>query len=323
MSAPRTTTSAIGTGLLSALFFTLTYVLNRGMAVAGGHWAWSSSLRYFITLPILLAILPSQGGLGPLWREMRRHSVVWLLWGTVGFGVFYVGLTYAAASGPSWLIASTFQLTIVAGLLLSPFIYRDARRRIPLRALGVGGVIIVGVLLTQLAHAKGSLDRAGWIALGSVIVAAFTYPLGNRMILLHLERAGVELSATQRVTGMTLACQPFWLLVAAHGAREAGLPSWSQVASAGGVALSAGVIATILFFRATAMVRLEPTALAAVEAMQAGEIVFATLIGVLCLGEPWPGRVAVFGVLLVIGGIVAFSRISAEPAVVGAHAKVG
>jgi drug/metabolite transporter (DMT)-like permease len=252
---------------------------------------------------------------------MRRHLGAWLVWGTVGFGVFYVGLTYAASSGPSWLVASTFQLTIVAGLLLSPFIYSDARRRIPLRALGVGGVIIVGVLLTQLAHAKGSLDRAGWIALGSVVIAAFTYPLGNRMILLHLERVGVELSATQRVTGMTLACQPFWLIVAAHGARESGIPPWSQVVSAGGVALSAGVIATILFFRATAMVRTQPTALAAVEATQGGEILFATLIGVLFLGEPWPGRVAALGALLVIVGIVAFSRISAEPSEVAGHVE--
>lgn len=312
---------ATGLGLLSALFFTLTYVLNRSMVVSGGHWAWSASLRYFITLPPLLLLLPGSGGFGPLWVELRRHARIWLLWGTVGFGLFYVCLTYAASSGPSWLVASAFQLTIVAGVLLSPFIYTDRRRHVPLRALGVGSLIIVGVALTQLAHAEGSLDRSGWLALGSVVVAAFAYPLGNRMILAHLERVGTELSATQRVTGMTLACQPFWLLVAAHGANEAGLPPWGQVASAGGVALSAGVIATILFFRATAMVRLDPTALAAVEAMQAGEVVFATVIGVLFLDEPWPERSAALGAALIVGGIVSFTRILANPSAPAAQPK--
>jgi hypothetical protein len=32
---------AVLLGLASALFFTSTYVLNRAIATAGGHWAWS------------------------------------------------------------------------------------------------------------------------------------------------------------------------------------------------------------------------------------------------------------------------------------------
>ncbi len=36
------------------------------------------------------------------------------------------------------------------------------------------------------------------------------------------------------------------------------------------------------------MVRNDPTAFAATEVMQAAEILFATLIGVLWLGEAWP-----------------------------------
>jgi hypothetical protein len=41
------------------------------------------------------------------------------------------------------------------------------------------------------------------------------------------------------------------------------------------VALSSGTIATVLFFRTNDMVRRDPTALAAVEAMQAAELLHA------------------------------------------------
>ena len=72
--------------------------------------------------------------------------------------------------------------------------------------------------------------------------------------------------------------------------------------------------ATVLFFQATGMVRNNPTALAAAEAMQAAEILFATVIGVLWLGEDWPQGRAMVGALMVIAGIVAFSIVAARAA---------
>ena len=74
---------------------------------------------------------------------------------------------------------------------------------------------------------------------------------------------------------------------------------------AAGVALFAGTIATILFFKATAMVQDDPAALGAVEAMQAAELMFSTVLGVLLLGEQAPHGYAAGGALLVIAGIVA------------------
>lgn len=306
--------SAVAIALLSALFFTCTYVLNRAAAVEGGHWAWTATLRYLITLPLMLVVMPLQGGIAPVWRAMRAHPGPWLLWSGVGFVLFYLCLSYAAASGPSWLVAGTFQLTVIAGMLCAPLLYRDARARIPRPALAVGVVIVAGVLLMQFGHGGGALDRDGWIALGLVAVSAFAYPLGNRGLLLHLEHAGIELNATQRVFGMTLASQPLWWLVAAFAFEQAGVPPMGQVWLAAGVALGAGIIATILFFQATGMVRNDPTALAATEAMQAAEILFATLIGVLWLGEAWPQGRALGGAVIVIAGIVAFSLVVAHAA---------
>ncbi len=311
---PSRALAAVGLGLCSALFFTMTYVLNRASATGGGDWAWTAALRYLITLPLLLPLMPWQGGMGPAWRSIRRHPGAWLRCSAIGFGAFYLLLSFAAASGPSWLVAGSFQFTVVAGILCAPLLYRDARGRIPRAALAVAALILAGVLLLQAGHGGGAIDRAGWIALACVLGAAVAYPLGNRLLLLHLERSGEDLNATQRVFGMTLASQPLWWAVAACAWARSGPPPADQVLLAGGVALSAGVVASILFFQATGMVRDNPTALGGVEAMQGSELLFAILIGVLFLGEPLPGAVGMAGGALIVAGILAFAWLVARHA---------
>ena len=297
--------AAVLIALASALFFTATYVLNRAIATSGGHWAWSATLRYFLTLPMLACALPWRGGFAGVWRAMRAHPRAWLVWSGVGFTLFCVCLTWAAAFAPAWLVAGTFQLTVIAGMLLAPLIYDDARSRLPRGALALGVLIVAGVAAMQLGHFNGKLDRDAWLALASVTISAFLYPLGNRKILLHLERTGETLNATQRVFGMTLASQPFWIVVAIYAGSVAGVPPWSQIAFAAGVALFAGTIATILFFHATALVQDDASALGAVEAMQAAEILFSTVLGVALLGEAAPHGIALDGALVVALGIVA------------------
>src|SRR5690606_27781198 len=127
------------------------------------------------------------------------------------------------------------------------------------------------------------------------LAAAFAFPLGNRMLLLHLEDTGQSLNASQRVFGMTLASQPLWLLLAAYAFATQGPPTANQLWLGAAVALFAGVIAMVLFFQATGMVRRHPLALGAVEAMQASEVVFAVLLGMLLLGEGWPTGASLAG----------------------------
>ncbi len=310
--ARRRAFAALALSLASSLFFTQTYLLNRAIASDGGHWAWTASLRYLITLPLLLALMPWQGGTAPVLRAIRAHPWAWLRCGAIGFVLFYLMLSYAADRGPSWLVAGGFQFTVVAGMLCAPFLYDDARRRVPRAALGVGLVVLAGVLLMQVGYADG-LDRSGWILLLCVLAAATLYPLGNRLLLLHLERTGEELNATQRVFGMTLASQPLWLLVAAFAWQQSGAPPASQVLLAGGVALSAGVVATILFFQATGMVRDNPAALGAAEAMQAAELLITTVLGVAFLHEAWPTGLALWGAVVVMAGIAGFAWVVARP----------
>jgi len=311
--------AAVGLALCSALFFTLTYVLNRCLVADGGHWAWAVILRYLFTLPLLAVVLPMQGGLGELPRELRRHPRTWLIWSSVGFVLFGIPLTWAASSGPSWLIAGSFQTTVLAGPLLAPLIYRDERRRLAWRTLAIGALIVAGVFALQWGHAQGQLHASDWLAIGAVVLSAFAYPLGNRKLLLHLEHAQVEegeshINAVQRVFGMTLCSWPLWLLFAVIAWCTIGPPTLREALLAGGVALSSGTIATVMFFRATDMVRREPTALAAVEAMQAAELLFATLLGVLFLDEAWPHGYALFGALAIIAGIALFGWVSGRGA---------
>ena len=304
---------AVGIALLSALFFTMTYVLNRATASEGGYWAWTAALRYLITLPLLLPLMPWQGGAMPVLRAMRAHPGPWLKCASIGFVGFYLLLAYAAASGPAWLVAGSFQFTVVAGMLCAPLLYRDARAKVPPAAYAIGALILVGVALLQFGFAQGRLDRAAWIALACVLVSATLYPLGNRMLLLHLERTGEHLNATQRVFGMTLASQPLWFLVAAFAWHEVGPPPMSQTLLAAGVSISAGIVATILFFQATGMVRDNPAALGAAEAMQAAELLIAMALGAMFLGEAWPGGIALVGSAIVIAGIFAFAWLASRP----------
>ena len=309
----RRALAAIALALLSGLFFSQTYLFNRAIAIDDGHWAWTASLRYLMTLPLLMPLMPWQGGTAPVLRSIAAHPMAWLRYSAIGFVVFYCLLAFAASSGPSWLVAGSFMFTVIAGMLCAPFIYRDARRRVPRAALAIGAAIFAGVLMMQVGHAQGPLDHAGWIALACVLGAAIAFPLGNRLLLLHLEGTGEALNATQRVFGMTLAGQPLWWLVALYAWSQAGVPPLSQVLLTAGVALSAGVVAMILFFQATGMVRDKPAALGAVEGMQAAELLITMLLGVWFLQEAWPRGIALWGVVLIVLGIAAFAWLVARP----------
>lgn len=114
---------AIVIGILASLFFAVTFILNRAMELSGGSWMWSSSLRFLFMVPFLFLIVYAKGKWAPLWHEIRKKPFFWLKWSFTGFVLFYAPITFAAAYGPGWLIAGTWQITIVAGVLLSPFFY--------------------------------------------------------------------------------------------------------------------------------------------------------------------------------------------------------
>ena len=70
------------------------------------------------------------------------------------------------------------------------------------------------------------------------------------------------------------------------------------------VAIFSGVIATILFFEATNMVKNNPKHLAIIEATQSGEVIFTLLGGILFLGDAMPAGTGFAGILVIITGMV-------------------
>ncbi len=117
----------LGLGLLAAALFSVTFILNRSMSLSGGHWAWSASLRYLDTAALLMLWIVLRHGvpyLAALLRLFRRQLGFWLVAGSIGGGVFYGSICYAAGHAPAWVVAATWQVTVLA----TPLVLRLLRR---------------------------------------------------------------------------------------------------------------------------------------------------------------------------------------------------
>ena len=287
-------------GLSASLFFAFTFIFNRSMNLGGGYWLWGAALRYIFMLPLLWLIVWKQGRLRDTLLAIQQAPAQWLLWSTVGFGLFYMPLSMASVYGESWFVAATWQVTIVAGVLLTPLF----GKRIPVRNLAFSVVILAGIFLLQLSHLKTMKTEGLLTALSLIIIAGFSYPLGNRKMLQY---APPEMTTIQRVFGMTLCSMPFWLLCGGYALATHGLPGSGQIVQSLAVAVFSGVIATILFFEATNLVRGDPKKLAIVEATQSGEVLFTLLGGILFLGDPMPSAAGFAGILIIVIGMIANS----------------
>lgn len=80
---------ALFSGIAGAFFFAFTFILNRSMDLSGGYWMWSASLRYLYTLPMLFLVLWQKHQWKAILHEIRQRPAFWILWSTVGFGLFY------------------------------------------------------------------------------------------------------------------------------------------------------------------------------------------------------------------------------------------
>ena len=292
-------------GLLASFFFAFTFLLNRSMHLSGGSWIWSASLRYLFTFPIFALLVWRTSGFSRVHAAIRQAPFQWLLWSTVGFGLFYAPISFAGDHGESWLIAASWQITIVMGLLLSPLF----QKRIAVKNLGAAAVILVGVFLLQVKNIV-SLNTASLIGtLPPILIAAVSYPLGNRKMM---ALCPPEMTTIERVYGMTLCSLPFWVLLAVTGLVTVGAPSGSQAIQSLGVAVLSGVIATLLFFRATDLVRHSQRQLAVVESTQSFEVLFTLVGGVLLLHDSAPDVFGWVGVGLIVVGMVLSSIASLD-----------
>ncbi|MET1013791.1 MAG: multidrug resistance efflux transporter family protein [Paenisporosarcina sp.] len=303
-------------GICAAFFFAFTFVLNASMELSGGSWIWSASLRYIFMVPFLLCIVIMRKNLRPLLKEMKEQPGKWMLWSFVGFWLFYAPLCFAAAYSPGWLIAGTWQITIISGALLAPLFFEtiytrngpfQVRGKINIRGLIMSMVILLGIGLMQMEHANQLSLENLLLGVIPILIASFAYPLGNRKMMDVCEG---RLDAYQRVLGMTLASLPFWFLLSLYGLFTVGLPSTGQSMQSLLVAFFSGVIATVLFFKATDMVRGNMQKLAGVEATQSMEVVFALAGELILLSISLPSTLSWVGIFIVIFGMILHSYVS-------------
>src|SRR5690625_1870427 len=293
-------------GILGALFFSAAFIFNRSMELEGGSWAWSASLRFFFMLPMLLVIVGFKKNIKPVFIHIRNKPIPWIIWSTVGFGLFYAPLAFGTVYAPGWLVAATFQLNIVAGSLLVPLINKG-NNRIPMQSVIISIIILIGVFTMQLEHATVVPITGVILTVIPLIVSSIAYPLGNRKMMQVVES---DLNTFQRILGMTIASMPFWFIIGACALISHGPPSYSQVTQTFIVAVASGIIGTVLFFYATEMVRNDNHKLAGVEATSSGEVVFALLGEMAILGIFLPSFTSIIGMLLVVIGIILHSLLS-------------
>ena len=308
-------TKAFILGVGASFFFAFTFILNQQMNISGGSWLWSSSLRYIFMFPILFIIMIIKKQLLEVLKDIIKKPIQWIIWSTIGFGLFYAPLSFASAYGASWLVAGTWQITIVAGAVMSPLFFKSIktkngiqkiRNKLPKKSLIMSSIILLGIFLMQFEEAKDISALEILLGMLPVIIAAFAYPLGNRKMM---EVCGNRFSTFQRVFGMTLCSMPFWIIISISGVLSVGLPSKGQIVQSLIVAVLSGIIATILFFKATDMVRSDTHKLAVIESTQSGEVIFTLLGGVFIFHDKIPTLIGLIGIILVVIGMILNSLI--------------
>ncbi|MCB0044643.1 MAG: multidrug resistance efflux transporter family protein [Caldilineaceae bacterium] len=305
-------------GVSASLFFSSTFILNRAMSLAGGHWVWSAGLRYLFMALFIMVVLAASGRMRVLRAGLalgRRTWRFWLVAGTIGFGVFYAGITLAAEYAPGWVVATTWQTTI----LVSPLVLRAFGRKVPLKGIFFTLLIFGGIVLVNAEHAADASWRTLLLGALPVLAAAIAYPVGNQMVweakrgarraIPHITDPVLD-DTLVRVLLLTLGTGPFWLLCIVITRPPPPTPSqWLNTAL---VALLSGLIATGLFLYARQRAE-SAYEIAAVDATQSMEVLFSLAGEVLLLGGLLPGLLGWAGVALTIIGLALYLLAQSRP----------
>src|SRR5690554_3964903 len=178
-------------------------------------------------------------------------------------------------------------------------------KNINLTSFIFSSIILLGILIMQINHAQHLTFRHTVLGFVPVLIAAFAYPLGNRKMM---QITAGKLDVYQRILGMLIGSLPFWLLLSGYEVfANQNLPQSTQYLQTFIIAICSGVMATVLFFYATDKVSNNEKSLAAVEATQSTEVVFAILGEIWLLNSSLPDFYSVLGIILILFGMVLHS----------------
>ena len=146
-----------------------------------------------------------------------------------------------------------------------------------------------------------------------VVIAAFAYPTGNQLLnfakhgnhslIPHIDSPILK-DAPSCVLLMTMGSIPFWALLLIIVTPP--LPLKSQLINTGIVAVSSGIIATSIFYKARNASK-SPYIISAVDATQSGEVIFSLAGEILLLNGALPNLTGGIGIIIIVGGIVGYS----------------
>ena len=329
-------------GLIASAFFSTSFVLYQLMSVQGGHWFWSASFRCFFMWLLLSVFILLQNKLNPskllaLCKLFASHWQFWCVTGGIGLGTYGL-LAFAADYAEGWVIAATYLFTVVASLVVLSFFGQSFQKKVIVYSV----IVFIGVVLANVGEGLRHSTSQGtdWHALllfGALpaFIASFCFPLGNQLIWQAGQPKGVATHHTDAISKaannetskllqkvpqvtspllsnplhkvwlMSLGSLPMWLVLGFLVQPPA--PSVSQMTISFLVALMAGVLGTTTFLHARSLAK-QPQQLAAVDATQGSEIIFALLGGMLLLHTPMPSGLSFVGIALVIIGLVLFAK---------------
>lgn len=301
-------------GVISGAFFSSTFILNEAMSLSGGHWVWSASLRYLFMMVFLAVIALFRGGLKQLSDVTGLFFSYWKFWvvaGSIGFGAFYALICFGADFAPGWVVASTWQFTVVASLFVLMLFGRQFPKKVWLFSL----LIFSGVTLVNLSHMDSFDPKALLLGGLPVLAAAFCYPFGNQLVweaknsdgrrnIPHITSPVLD-DAVNKVLLLTMGSLPLWTVLVLAVRPPA--PAVSQIASTSLVALLSGVFATSIFLYARSLAK-NSNELAGVDATQSSEVIFAVIGGVVFLGSRTPGIESMMGIVLILIGLFLFVK---------------
>ena len=329
-------------GLIASAFFSTSFVLYQLMSVQGGHWFWSASFRCFFMWLLLSVFILLQNKLNPsklleLCKLFASHWQFWCVTGGIGLGTYGL-LAFAADYAQGWVIAATYLFTVVASLVVLSFFGQSFQKKVIVYSV----IVFIGVVLANVGEGLRHSTSQGtdWHALllfGALpaFIASFCFPLGNQLIWQAAQPKGHSTHPTDAISKaannetskllqkvpqvtspllsnplhkvwlMSLGSLPMWLVLGFLVQPPA--PSVSQMTISFLVALMAGVLGTATFLHARSLAK-QPQQLAAVDATQGSEIIFALLGGMLLLHTPMPSGLSFVGIALVIIGLVLFAK---------------
>lgn len=289
-------------GLLSSLFFSATFIINKMISIDGGHWFYSASLRYMYTIFFISILLIGFKGFDffkSVLLEYKNNISFWTISGTIGFGIFYAMICYAAEFSPAWILVTTWQLTIFASI----FVLAIFGNKVSKVTIFSTILVLSGITIVNLSHFDASNISAVLYSAIPVVIAAFAFPFGNQLVWQEKKKRDVPVlnNAFAKVFLLTLGSSPLWFILFLF--LDVGTPSISQLQNVAMISILSGVIATSLFLYVRNKAN-TASKIMIVDATISAEVLFTLLAEVLFLNAVMPSALGLTGILITIFALV-------------------